>query len=208
MTLHPSVKRLLDGEISLADLPAELRPEAERALRLVSLAEGAPILVTPQLEQRVMDAVRRHAAQPRRSLWRSLVTPRELRLRVRPWFLGPALAAVAALAILAGRSRVATPVPDPAAPVSALVRFVFYAPDASAVAVAGSFNDWSPVATPLARTAAGVWTITLALPLGQHQYAFVVDGRRWMADPAAPAVDDGFGRRNSILAVDLPGAAL
>ena len=37
----------------------------------------------------------------------------------------------------------------------------------------------------------------LALPAGQHQYAFVVDGARWVVDPGAPAVDDGFGRRNS-----------
>ena len=52
----------------------------------------------------------------------------------------------------------------------------------------------------------GVWTTTLALPVGQHQYAFVVDGRRWIADPAAPAVDDGFGRRNSVVAVTTQGA--
>jgi hypothetical protein len=51
-----------------------------------------------------------------------------------------------------------------------------------------------------------VWSTTLALPVGQHQYAFVVDGRRWVADPAAPAVDDGFGRRNSVLAVTAQGA--
>jgi hypothetical protein len=39
------------------------------------------------------------------------------------------------------------------------------------------------------------------LPAGQHQYAFVVDGARWVADPGAPAVDDGFGRRNSVLSL-------
>jgi len=44
-----------------------------------------------------------------------------------------------------------------------------------------------------------VWTATLTLPVGQHQYAFVVDGQRWVPDPGAPAVDDGFGRRNSVL---------
>jgi 1,4-alpha-glucan branching enzyme len=88
-----------------------------------------------------------------------------------------------------------------------MVRFVFYAPNAHAVALAGSFNDWSTDAAPLARAAAGVWTITLQVPPGQHQYAFVVDGR-WVADPAAPALDDGFGRRNSVLAVGAQGAAL
>jgi hypothetical protein len=32
-----------------------------------------------------------------------------------------------------------------------------------------------------------------------------VDGRRWVTDPAAPAVDDGFGRRNSVLSVSAAG---
>jgi len=41
--------------------------------------------------------------------------------------------------------------------------------------------------------------VTLSLPPGQHQYAFVVDGTRWVPDPTAPAIDDGFGRRNSVL---------
>src|SRR5216117_1862413 len=36
---HPLVKQLLDGDITLADLPAELRAEGEEALRL--LARGA-----------------------------------------------------------------------------------------------------------------------------------------------------------------------
>jgi 1,4-alpha-glucan branching enzyme len=88
------------------------------------------------------------------------------------------------------------------------VRLVFHAPEAHDVAVAGSFNDWSPAAAPLARLDGGIWTITLALRPGQHQYAFVVDGRRWVPDPGAPAVEDGFGRRNSVLAIDPPGTAL
>jgi len=35
-----------------------------------------------------------------------------------------------------------------------------------------------------------------------------VDGARWVVDPAAPAVDDGFGRRNSVVAVTAQGAHL
>jgi 1,4-alpha-glucan branching enzyme len=87
------------------------------------------------------------------------------------------------------------------------VRFVLYAPGARHVAVAGTFNQWDLNAAPLARAgSSGVWTTTLALPVGQHQYAFVVDGERWIADPAAPAIDDGFGRRNSMVAVTSRGA--
>ena len=42
------------------------------------------------------------------------------------------------------------------------------------------------------------------LPAGQHEYMFVVDGERWVADPLAGRyVDDGFGagRQNAVLIV-------
>jgi 1,4-alpha-glucan branching enzyme len=92
---------------------------------------------------------------------------------------------------------------------SVLVRFVLYAPGAHRVAVAGTFNQWDRGAAPLVPAGkSGVWMTTLALPVGQHQYAFVVDGARWVVDPGAPAVDDGFGRRNSVVAVTARGAQL
>ena len=187
--LHPLMKRLLDGEITLADLPPELRRQGEQALRLLESVDRSPSHIA--VEQRVMDAVRRLGV-PRRSV--------DWRVRFRPWLAGAALAAAAVLAFVMLPRRAA----DPGDP---MVRFVLYAPNAHAVVLAGSFNDWNTDAAPLARAAAGVWTITLQVPPGQHQYAFVVDGR-WVADPAAPAVDDGFGRRNSILAVGARGAAL
>jgi len=202
MTLDPLLKRLLDGEIQLTDLPPELREEGARALRIARRANREPVSVSPQVEQTVMAAVRQRAIARRRSWWRWLFTPHDVHFRLRPWVLGPALAAVALAAILVGR----IPSPQPAA--SAQVRLVFYAPSAHAVSVAGSFNDWNSVAAPLARVDGGVWTITLALPAGQHQYAFVVDGQRWEADPSAPAVEDGFGRRNSVLDVGLSGRVL
>ena len=221
MTLgyHPLVKRLLDGELSLAELPPELRAEGEEALRLVGAADRAPVALSPALEERVMAAVRHAAssrtASPGNRAWRWLNTPRdvELRLRVRPWTVwAGALAAAAALALLLGR-----PAPQPVPGTQArggmrdsvLVRFVLYAPGARRVAVAGTFNQWDRAAAPLVPAGrSGVWTTTLALPVGQHQYAFVVDGARWVADPGAPAVNDGFGRRNSIVAVTAPGAHL
>ena len=35
----PQVKQLLDGELTLADLPAELRQEGEEALRLLAAVD-------------------------------------------------------------------------------------------------------------------------------------------------------------------------
>jgi hypothetical protein len=212
---HPLVKRLLDGELSLAELPPELQAEGEEALHLVGAVDRAPVTLSRALEERVMAAVRRHAASPGNRAWRWLNTPRdvELRLRVRPWTVwAGALAAAAALALLLGRPA---PEPVPGAQArggtrdSVFVRFVLYAPDARRVAVAGTFNQWDRGAAPLVPAGtSGVWTTTLALPVGQHQYAFVVDGARWVADPGAPAVDDGFGRRNSVVAVTARGAQL
>jgi len=172
--LHPLVTQLLDGDITLADLPAELRAEGEAALRLLAGVDRTDVSM-PAVTWRVMAKLERR------------------RRRFVPWLLAPALAIAAALVLwLAPRT------PVPASLVT--VRFVLVAPDAKQVSLAGTFNQWDPQATPLVRAGAtGVWTATLTLPAGQHQYAFVVDGVRWVPDPGAPAVDDGFGRRNSVL---------
>ena len=197
--LHPLVKQLLDGELTLDALPPELVAEGRDALRLVSAADRTPVTLSAQVEARVMAAVRRRAARPRAG-WRWLTEPREIRMRVRPWTLAPALAAAAALILLVGRPSAPTTPTVPSA--ATTVRLMLFAPQAHQVAVAGTFNQWDPAATPLARTGApGVWAATLNLPAGQHQYVFVVDGQRWVPDPAAPTVDDGFGRRNSVLSL-------
>jgi len=214
-TFHPLVKRLLDGELSLSDLPPELRGEGAEALRLLGAVDRAPVALSAEFETRVMAEVRRRARSPIRRIWHGLVEPRdiELRLRVRPWVVwGAALAAAAAVALLLTRPPQASEGARPvrvAAGDSVYVRFVLYAPTAQRVAVAGTFNQWDQHASPLARVGAGgVWAITLALPQGHHQYAFVVDGEQWVADPAAPGVDDGFGRRNSMVAVTARGARI
>jgi hypothetical protein len=209
---HPLVKGLLDGEATLAELPPELRAEGEEALQLLGLVDRAPVTLPAALESRVMAEVRRHAASPLRRAWRRLVEPQEieLRLRIRPWAAwGGALAAAAGLALLLARVRepAAVRAVQTASRDSVYVRFVLFAPGARRVSVAGTFNEWDAGAAPLVHAGSGgVWTATLALPVGQHQYAFIVDGERWVADPAAPAVDDGFGKRNSVIAVTAQGA--
>ena len=211
---HPLVKQLLDGEVSLAQLPPELRAEGAEALRLIGAVDRSPVVLSAALDDRVMGVVRRHAASRPRRAWHWLTAPRdvELRLRLRPAVWAGALAVAAAVALLLlGRAPGSAPVPASVvrsgARDSVFVRFVLYAPGARQVAVAGTFNQWDLSAAPLARAGtSGVWTTTLALPVGQHQYAFIVDGERWVADPAAPAIDDGFGRRNSMVAVTTRGA--
>jgi len=84
------------------------------------------------------------------------------------------------------------------------VQFRLDASRASEVRLAGSFTGWKPAYT-LQQVSPGVWSIVVPLEPGVHDYAFVVDGGEWIADPTAPVVDDGFGGVNSRLSVLLPG---
>jgi 1,4-alpha-glucan branching enzyme len=82
-----------------------------------------------------------------------------------------------------------------------VVRFTLRAPDASKVSLVGDFNAWDPTATRLEKHGE-TWTILVPVMPGRHQYGFVVDGTRWIADPAAPTTPDNeFGSPNSVLFV-------
>lgn len=86
-----------------------------------------------------------------------------------------------------------------------LVQFRLEA-DAANVQLAGSFTNWEPV-YQLHQIAPRVWTITVSLAQGVHDYAFIVDGKQWVADPYAPSISDGFGGTNSrltLLSPDVP----
>ncbi len=83
-----------------------------------------------------------------------------------------------------------------------LVPITYRDPKASSVAVVGSFNGWSPKANILRRGADGLWRTEIRLRPGSFQYKLVVDGTRWIADPAnSSRVSDGFGAVNSVLVV-------
>jgi len=85
-----------------------------------------------------------------------------------------------------------------------LVRFAVQAPGARRVALVGDFNGWDPQASPMRRVG-GTWLLSLPVSGGRHVYAFVVDGERWLSDPAAPlAPEDEFGFRKSVLVVRDP----
>jgi 1,4-alpha-glucan branching enzyme len=108
-------------------------------------------------------------------------------------------------ASLAAISSVSCATKGPAAPIvtPAGVRFTLLRPEASSITVAGSFNEWSTSAHPLAReTSKGLWASVVALPAGEHLYMYVVDGTEWVSPPLAEDyVDDGFGSRNGVVMV-------
>ena len=86
------------------------------------------------------------------------------------------------------------------------VQFVLDDARASSVTVIGDFNNWQATATPMRRIEQGQpWTAVAMIPPGRHQYAFLVDGTRWVADPRAPSADDAdFGKPGSALLVRVP----
>jgi hypothetical protein len=128
--------------------------------------------------------------------------------------LRAALIAAGVLVLVGGAliSRAVGPVGEiasrgPSAPSTgsdrAVVRFELSAPGAEGVTLVGDFNDWDPVATPMRRGAShDTWSVSLPVTRGRHVYGFLVDGHRWLPDPAAPlAPEDGFGSASSVVVV-------
>jgi 1,4-alpha-glucan branching enzyme len=84
----------------------------------------------------------------------------------------------------------------------------FRDPVATTVAIAGTFNDWRPGATPMISMGDGRWLKKLVLPPGRYEYRLVVDGE-WIADPLAPeTAPNPFGGFNSVLRASQNGGAL
>jgi 1,4-alpha-glucan branching enzyme len=88
------------------------------------------------------------------------------------------------------------------------VHFFCHASDAQGVAVAGTFNEWQPDATPMTRVGDGGWETSLPLSPGRYEYKFVVDGQ-WVCEPGCEheyrgcpkCVSNEFGTMNRVLEV-------
>lgn len=74
-------------------------------------------------------------------------------------------------------------------PGGTFLRFEVSQPGAEKVAVAGDFNDWTPV--PMNRLGRGRWRLDVPAQPGKHPYKFVVDGKVWIADPRNPPPPGG-----------------
>jgi len=195
--LSNDAQRYLDGDRGAVAAPAERAEvaEIERGIRAYAAAVATRV-PEARLDDRVMARVRMLPAPRRASGWRWFIAPQNV--SVRPVFL--ALAASLALLVWWPGQPSNTALNQQG---TVLVRFELVAPEATSVSLAGSFNGWSQNAIVLVPSSApGLWTATVPLTLGSHEYMFVVDGRRWIADPTAHAqVDDGFGQTNSVIVV-------
>jgi hypothetical protein len=161
---------------------------------------------TPDLEDRVMREVRAlppHQSRPAglRDAWSWLMAPRRITIPMRPAYgLAAGIAAIALFVFMGTGTPPATQVAMDEERDAAVVfvQFRLEAPEATAVQVAGTFSEWEPRHS-LVEVAPGVWTATVPVRAGVHEYAFVVDGEDWRVDPYAPQVNDSFGGVNNRL---------
>jgi hypothetical protein len=203
----------LDGAIDGAALTPAERAQAEPIERAIgetrAFVAARPV---PDLTATVLRRIRSEQLRPRESRPRDVVqrllevawTPRQVSFGLRPAYAMVAAAAMIVLVLLLPDSLRfgANPAPlvtDAAQP-QLLVQFRLQAADASDVRLAGSFTAWQPD-YQLHEAAPGIWTITIPLSPGVHDYMFVVDGQHWIPDPDAQHVRDGFGGVNSRIAI-------
>lgn len=173
---------------------------AERIARPLREAEVLP----PDFESRLMaqaraEIARHQATRPRGNWWftaRVFVASPLATLA-----MAAAIAAVAATSTLVVARR-ALPVAVASRDTVEFVRFVLVDSTARTVSVVGDFNGWRRGETPLnAGSKPGVWSVSLPLSPGRHEYAFIVDGERWVIDPASIASSDEFGTESSVMMV-------
>lgn len=215
--------RALDENAARDELTPALAAELDHTRALLdSVVRAIPVRPLPSLGADVMRRITaaerttsplRLDAQsppPRRNVAAWLWSRHEVSLSFRPAhaLAAATLVVAAALGLARTGDRTGDRIVMPAAVAGAeraavLVEFRLAAPDAQRVMLAGAFSDWSPAYT-MTRSAPGVWTVVVPLAPGVHEYAFVVDGKHWVPDPAAPGNPDGFGGVNSRVAVLSP----
>lgn len=158
-----------------------------------------PVEMDPTLDTAVMARIAAGGVRqnPIAAAWAWVRRPRDI--AVSP-LAGLGLAAILAGLVvwLAVRSSGAgAPAADPST-----VQFVVVAPGAGSVSLVGDFNDWDGTATPMHAARSGaLWSVTIPLAPGRHRYAFLVNGTRWLADPAAPRAQDDFNAPSSVVTV-------
>jgi Glycogen recognition site of AMP-activated protein kinase len=162
--------------------------EPDALLDRVTAELRRPMRLDPALDERVLRVLRTDVADAGRT---RRLPPRVTSARWAAGIASGALAAGLVIALIGREPRATRP-----------IELRLSAP-ASQVVVVGDFNDWDPDATPLRRgNEGGTWRVELQLPPGRYRYTFLIDGRRWVPDPAEPrAADDDFGAPMSVLTV-------
>ena len=201
----PEARSLLQFELRMTqDLAASRasQPAPDFAARTVEQLDEAEASA-PSFTDRLHDR------------WDAITHPL-VTIPVRPAHTMAALVLVAVISWLAWPPASTGPVPPSGPSSSASVqsaatgpsqsgvvwtRFVYTSGTADSVAVAGDFSQWEPIPlSPHTVDGKTVWTGLVPVSRGEHEYQFVIDGKRWVTDPLAPVQqDDGFGAKNAVL---------
>ncbi len=82
------------------------------------------------------------------------------------------------------------------------VEFLFQAPHAKEVYLAGDFNGWDTCSIPMKRHRTGVWKAKVKLNPGRYEYKLFADGD-WVNDlPGVERVPNRFGTDNFVVRVE------
>ena len=200
----------------MADYRDDISDETAALIERVADSLRTPESLDPSFDARLMERVRAEAlsvhasAAPASTVWW-----RSARLQLSPLgalALVAGISAIAVLSTLAIGSRI-RPAGTPAAVAKVttttdtvnFVRFVFVDPRAQSVEIVGDFNEWTKGANRLKLSGApGVWSVSVPLSPGRHEYAFIINGSRWVADPLAVKSSDDFGTESSVIRVGSP----
>jgi len=201
------VHRYLDGATPQTEFtPDEIREIIEHEAIISEAEKLYRSIQVPDLTARITARLTAEApASFVRRVWSWFLEPRPV--RVRPAYAVAAAMAVVLLFVMTKANNPSLqelPGTPGGAPATAkiFVQFRLDAPQASTVHLAGSFTKWKPTYS-LHETAPGIWSVLVPLEPGVHDYAFLINGK-WIIDPLAPVVDDGFGGANSRLLVVEP----
>lgn len=116
---------------------------------------------------------------------------------------GLAIAAMLVVAFVAGLYTKDFMSPQGEAVAVNRVTLEFKSRESDKVGLVGDFNQWGKKEVPIrAVREGGKWIFELELTPGSYQYAFEVNGKKWLPDPRATGIiPDGFGGMNSVLYV-------
>jgi 1,4-alpha-glucan branching enzyme len=82
------------------------------------------------------------------------------------------------------------------------VTFLYEAPRAQTVLLAGDFTGWQQAPLNLKKDKAGVWKKSVSLPPGRYEYRLLVDGE-WRDDPhCSSRQPNQFGGENCVCIVN------
>ncbi len=180
-----------------------------------------PVRLDSRFDDRVMAALNAPAVFPLHPVVKRGWLQRRWTISVSPLGGLAAAAAIGAIAVL-GAQFATTVVTEPEVAVSTSTlglvpvanspvdveniivqrQLTILVPSASKVAVVGDFNDWDASRGVMQRlTADGLWSVTIPLRVGRHEYQYVVDDTLRIPDPTMPRTTSDFGSANSVITV-------